>query len=566
MNVEEFVNRMDEAEKVLKYTFRLNFAAADQEQGMAAEEVASQERGLLVEAAAEQAYRMFAPFVSDRWNGHPFLTNRVRLDELNKNLDIGIMTEFHEKRKNMLIKDAIVSIYCMVREIIGEENRITVYASGEYAFFDEEAFAEEKETEQEKKNKKKKRKNLSKYITGMDDLLERGVYHKFGEGKNPLKVEKDHVEASRAEFLRSRNQPLKRSIKGLDKKLDEVPGYKTFIKNKEVNVKGEIVHREFLNISDLDVMAIFRRSSSRWNVIEKIEKSNNDNIDLDMERLQELNGLYKSLNQMESLRHMTAADKLYVQVQVEKILNYNMMVCLWKNISELANSRANILLFDAESIETMSDCFKMSNVVCRAEVVNMEFDGLRDYKELQEKKENCTMDTWKTELQDVFGKTIARQNDEQDLFNLNRWKAVYKEDIDSWTNWVFPLFLSCFCVALRKNIEKNMEEKGQNIVCRMYNELSEYIKKKDVKLEIRMLDENDMRELEQNTIMLKALSGYVSRAIETAQEVKAPITLEELDTMMPKKKDYYLKYSKLQFLRRNEAALAGGMRVIKFTI
>ena len=31
MNVEEFVNRMDEAEKVLKYTFRLNFAAADQE-------------------------------------------------------------------------------------------------------------------------------------------------------------------------------------------------------------------------------------------------------------------------------------------------------------------------------------------------------------------------------------------------------------------------------------------------------------------------------------------------------------------------------------------------------
>lgn len=566
MNVEEFVNRMDEAEKVLKYTFRLNFAAADQEQGMAAEEVASQERGLLVEAAAEQAYRMFAPFVSDRWNGHPFLTNRVRLDELNKNLDIGIMTEFHEKRKNMIIKDAIVSIYCMVREIIGEENRITVYASGEYAFFDEEAFAEEKETEQEKKNKKKKRKNLSKYITGMDDLLERGVYHKFGEGKNPLKVEKDHVEASRAEFLRSRNQPLKRSIKGLDKKLAEVPGYKTFIKNKEVNVKGEIVHREFLNISDLDVMAIFRRSSSRWNVIEKIEKSNNDNIDLDMERLQELNGLYKSLNQMESLRHMTAADKLYVQVQVEKILNYNMMVCLWKNISELANSRANILLFDAESIETMSDCFKMSNVVCRAEVVNMEFDGLRDYKELQEKKENCTMDTWKTELQDVFGKTIARQNDEQDLFNLNRWKAVYKEDIDSWTNWVFPLFLSCFCVALRKNIEKNMEEKGQDIVCRMYNELSEYIKKKDVKLEIRMLDENDMRELEQNTIMLKALSGYVSRAIETAQEVKAPITLEELDTMMPKKKDYYLKYSKLQFLRRNEAALAGGMRVIKFTI
>lgn len=141
---------------------------------------------------------------------------------------------------------------------------------GRICFFDEEAFVEEKEAEQDKK---KKRKNLSKYITGMDDLLERGIYHKFGEGKNPLKVEKDHVEANRAEFLRSRNQPLKRSINGLDKKLAEVSGYKPFIKNKEVNVKGESVLREFLNISDLDVMAIFRRSSSRWNVVEKIEKA-----------------------------------------------------------------------------------------------------------------------------------------------------------------------------------------------------------------------------------------------------------------------------------------------------
>ena len=35
----------------------------------------------------------------------------------------------------------------------------------------------------------------------------------------------------------------------------------------------------------------------------------------------------------------------------------------------------------------------------------MEFDGLRDYKELQEKKENCTMDTWKTELQDAVSYT-----------------------------------------------------------------------------------------------------------------------------------------------------------------
>lgn len=148
-----------------------------------------------------------------------------------------------------------------------------------------------------------------------------------------------------------------------------------------------------------------------------------------------------------------------------------------ENISELANSRANILLFDAESIETMSNCFKMNNVVCRAEIVNMEFDGLRDYKELQEKKKTVQWTHGRQNFK-MFWKNDCASNDEQDLFDLNRWKAVYKEDIDSWTNWAFPLFLSCFCVVLRKNIEENMQEKGQNVVCRMYNELSEYIKEK----------------------------------------------------------------------------------------
>ncbi|MFQ9890227.1 MAG: hypothetical protein ACLRWM_07900 [Streptococcus sp.] len=79
----------------------------------------------------------------------------------------------------MLIKDAIVSVYCMVREVVGEENRITVYASGEYAFLMRKHLLKKRRLSKIKEETK----NLSKYITGMDDLLERGIYHKFGEGK-----------------------------------------------------------------------------------------------------------------------------------------------------------------------------------------------------------------------------------------------------------------------------------------------------------------------------------------------------------------------------------------------
>lgn len=217
MDAEKFIERINEAEKVLKYTFRLEL-----------EDDGADDLGKsLMERSACQAYKMFEPLIADRWSGHPFLTNRMllkdslcyekrkeleekikesdektkehderikKLDERIKKLDERIKKldeiikkpdEFDEKIKNILVKDAIASIYCMVREIIGEKDRITTYAAGEYAYFDEKAFEEEDEEEKEKyanEKKKKKRKNLSKFTTGMDDLLVRESY-KFSEKK-----------------------------------------------------------------------------------------------------------------------------------------------------------------------------------------------------------------------------------------------------------------------------------------------------------------------------------------------------------------------------------------------
>ena len=459
MDAEKFIERINEAEKVLKYTFRLEL-----------EDDGADDFGKsLIERSACQAYKMFEPLIADRWSGHPFLTNRMllkdslcyekrkeleekikesdektkehderikKLDERIKKLDeiIKKPDEFDEKIKNILVKDAIASIYCMVREIIGEEDRITTYAAGEYAYFDEKAFEEEDEEEKEKyanEKKKKKRKNLSKFTTGMDDLLVRESY-KFSE-KGSLILEKGHIESDRSEILRSRNRALTRSITGLDNKLAGFPGYNPFITNKEVKVKStdvkegkvitieKIENRPYLRISDLDMAAIFRRSSSRWNVIGKIAgTSNNDTIDI--KYLCELNGLCKSLNSMDSIEHMTRADKLYVQIKIEKLLNYSALVCLWKNICELADSEYKVLFYDKESVKMLSDCFAMDNVIYRADFLNMEFESLKDYEELQEKEKNRVMDTWKTEIKDCLMKTIMRQNEEKENLTLNHWK------------------------------------------------------------------------------------------------------------------------------------------------
>lgn len=605
MDAEKFIERINEAEKVLKYTFRLEL-----------EDDGADDLGKsLIERSACQAYKMFEPLIADRWSGHPFLTNRMllkdslcyekrkeleekikesdektkehderikKLDERIKKLDeiIKKPDEFDEKIKNILVKDAIASIYCMVREIIGEEDRITTYAAGEYAYFDEKAFEEEDEEEKEKyanEKKKKKRKNLSKFTTGMDDLLVRESY-KFSE-KGSLILEKGHIESDRSEILRSRNRALTRSITGLDNKLAGFLGYNPFITNKEVKVKStdvkegkvitieKIENRPYLRISDLDMAAIFRRSSSRWNVIGKIAgTSNNDTIDI--KYLCELNGLCKSLNSMDSIEHMTRADKLYVQIKIEKLLNYSALVCLWKNICELADSEYKVLFYDKESVKMLSDCFAMDNVIYRADFLNMEFESLKDYEELQEKEKNRVMDTWKTEIKDCLMKTIMRQNEEKENLTLNHWKDVYKEDVDIWANWAFPLFSSCFCVVLSKNIlhkRLNGEKKQQQMIRIMYEELSEYINTNDVKLETMIMDENDFKVLAKNEIMLRAFSEYVRQALETIHKIKMPITLKEIDAMMPKKKqNFYLKYSKIQFLRRNEEALGSNINGITF--
>ena len=439
---------------------------------------------------------------------------------------------------------------------------------------DEEEDEEEKEKYANEK-KKKKRKNLSKFTTGMDDLLVRESY-KFSE-KGSLILEKGHIESDRSEILRSRNRALTRSITGLDNKLAGFPGYNPFITNKEVKVKStdvkegkvitieKIENRPYLRISDLDMAAIFRRSSSRWNVIGKIAgTSNNDTIDI--KYLCELNGLCKSLNSMDSIEHMTRADKLYVQIKIEKLLNYSALVCLWKNICELADSEYKVLFYDKESVKMLSDCFAMDNVIYRADFLNMEFESLKDYEELQEKEKNRVMDTWKTEIKDCLMKTIMRQNEEKENLTLNHWKDVYKEDVDIWANWAFPLFSSCFCVVLSKNIlhkRLNGEKKQQQMIRIMYEELSEYINTNDVKLETMIMDENDFKVLAKNEIMLRAFSEYVRQALETIHKIKMPITLKEIDAMMPKKKqNFYLKYSKIQFLRRNEEALGSNINGI----
>lgn len=205
MRESEFIRRVAEAESVIRYTFRLEIPEAEQRL-----------KGNLVACSLDQAYRMTESLFSNYWKNRPFHINDPR-----KEL-------FEVKRRELLSDAAVPELYCMVRKIIGEENTMTVYAAGEYAFFDAKAFDMGPEADD----------ILSNFVTGMDDLFNRRIY--TFENDQSLTINKKKLEVKGlGEKLGSRNQPLKKTVNNVDTKLSTLlPAYQSFF-FEEKNIADE---------------------------------------------------------------------------------------------------------------------------------------------------------------------------------------------------------------------------------------------------------------------------------------------------------------------------------------
>lgn len=202
MRESEFIRRVAEAESVIRYTFRLEIPEAEQRL-----------KGNLVACSLDQAYRMTESLFSNYWKNRPFHINDPR-----KEL-------FEVKRRELLSDAAVPELYCMVRKIIGEENTMTVYAAGEYVFFDAKAFDMGLEADD----------ILSNFVTGMDDLFNRRIY--TFENDQSLTINKKKLEVKGlGEKLGSRNQPLKKTVNNVDAKLATLlPAYQSSFLKKRIS-------------------------------------------------------------------------------------------------------------------------------------------------------------------------------------------------------------------------------------------------------------------------------------------------------------------------------------------
>ena len=584
MSAAEFAERLAESAKIIKYTFRMEIPKEEQDL-----------QDNLVACSLDQAYRMAKPLFLDRWKNHPFLINpefkqesnqqvksesgseaklnsdqqaKLNSDQQSKlNSDQQAKQEerkksFKEEGEKILCDAAVAELYCIIRKIIGEENLLTTYAASEYAFFDPKAFGTEKVD------------ILSNFATGMDDLINRKIY-RF-DNTQPLTFEKEKLKTEiLGEKLSSRNQSLKTTTNNVDAKLTAfLPGYRSFFQEEKTDISiSPKNQRTILKSSDLDLMVILKRSAKKMDILENIQKARENHTVLSMRQIQNLQILHKELTSLYEqrykkkekymttvkLEHLTAADNLYIQMELERSMNCTMLANLLKNFQKFSDEQTIVMFADPASIRLFSRCFELGNIYNRTEVLNLTFQGLQNSSTLLRDPDSFSMDTWEYDVRNELEGRMVGLEEEKKISFFEQWKKVYEEEMDSWSNWIFPLFMSCFCVVLNENIRKQQmtskedDEKAMQI---MYMKLAEYINKKDLKMDTMVIDDSLLEEAKKSSITKKVISNYILSAMQEKDRMSIPVTIKEIDEIMPKDhkdrgENYYLNYAIIQFLKRN---------------
>ena len=576
MSAAEFAERLAESAKIIKYTFRMEIPKEEQDL-----------QDNLVACSLDQAYRMAKPLFLDRWKNHPFLINPEFKQESNQQVKSESGSEaklnsdqqaklnsdqqakqeerkksFKEEGEKILCDAAVAELYCIIRKIIGEENLLTTYAASEYAFFDPKAFGTEKVD------------ILSNFATGMDDLINRKIY-RF-DNTQPLTFEKEKLKTEiLGEKLSSRNQSLKTTTNNVDAKLTAfLPGYRSFFQEEKTDIPiSPKNQRTILKSSDLDLMVILKRSAKKMDILENIQKARENHTVLSMRQIQNLQILHKELTSLYEqrykkkekymttvkLEHLTAADNLYIQMELERSMNCTMLANLLKNFQKFSDEQTIVMFADPASIRLFSRCFELGNIYNRTEVLNLTFQGLQNSSTLLRDPDSFSMDTWEYDVRNELEGRMVGLEEEKKISFFEQWKKVYEEEMDSWSNWIFPLFMSCFCVVLNENIRKQQmtskedDEKAMQI---MYMKLAEYINKKDLKMDTMVIDDSLLEEAKKSSITKKVISNYILSAMQEKDRMSIPVTIKEIDEIMPKDhkdrgENYYLNYAIIQFLKRN---------------
>ena len=517
--VDGFIRRCNVADSILRYSFRLDMPDV--------RKMPKQEN--LVDWVGKSAYELFDPLVGDR----PSRAFGV--------ICSGSLNHF-DGRLGFFKKNAVVYLYCQLRELIGKGNPISAYDAVEYTYF-----------ESDKKNIK------DGVITGMDYLIQNKIYsfqpgkiiiNKNGEDNCSLSTDSENKKSSG-------NHALNTSIQRINKKLELMPYFNGFFVEGPSEFREDEGEIKGLKLSDLDVAAVFRRKSKsleKISIIKEVQEKRNkaegeqSNDQIAKKVIVGIVETYKDLIELRKEDKLTSADLLYIRIRVEQALGVQLVMRLWNNVVKVYNTMGTAF-FDKESVTRLEKIFKCNNILNRAELVDMAFETLK------EMKEGNPATTWKENISNAVDGNWGTTDRREDI--VQTWKYAYEEGADFFSEWCIPLYNTCFCVLLYSAV-KNETKDSAEILKKMFAYLSSYINENEIEFESGISEDTllELKKIKRRPEMIRALSEYIIGMLDQPETMEAPITLFELDKMIPKKVDGdYLNYMKLLFIERNQPVI-----------
>lgn len=378
------------------------------------------------------------------------------------------------------------------------------------------------------------------------------IINKNGEDNGSLSID-----TKKKNKKSSGNHALNTSIQGINKKLELMPYFNGFFvegpsefREGEREVKG-------LKLSDLDVAAVFRRKSKsleKISIIKEVQETHNkaesgqSNDQIAKKVIVGIVETYKDLIELRKEDKLTSADRLYIRISVEQALGVQLVMRLWNNVVKVYNTMGTAF-FDRESVTRLDKIFKCNNILNRAELVDIAFEALNAIK----KGKDVT--TWKEVISnDIYGNLVTTAQREDDV---QKWKNIYEEGVAFFSEWCIPLYNTCFCVLLYSAV-KNETKDSAEILKKMFAYLSSYINENQIEFESGISEDTllELKKIKRRPEIIRALSDYIIGMLDQPETMEAPITLFELDKMIPKKANGdYLKYMKLQFIERNKLVI-----------
>ena len=378
------------------------------------------------------------------------------------------------------------------------------------------------------------------------------IINKNGEDNGSLSID-----TKKKNKKSSGNHALNTSVQGINKKLELMPYFNGFFvegpsefREGEREVKG-------LKLSDLDVAAAFRRKSKsleKISIIKEVQETHNkaesgqSNDQIAKKVIVGIVETYKDLIELRKEDKLTSADRLYIRIRVEQALGVQLVMRLWNNVVKVYNTMGTAF-FDRESVTRLDKIFKCNNILNRAELVDIAFEALNAIK----KGKDVT--TWKEVISnDIYGNLVTTAQREDDV---QKWKNIYEEGVAFFSEWCIPLYNTCFCVLLYSAV-KNETKDSAEILKKMFAYLSSYINENQIEFESGISEDTllELKKIKRRPEIIRALSDYIIGMLDQPETMEAPITLFELDKMIPKKANGdYLKYMKLQFIERNKLVI-----------